>query len=188
MKTLVVYTHPWEESFNHFVLETTVSKLEAKGYSVDVIDLHKDGFNPAFTQDDLRLFGKGEYHDELAANYIKRVKEADEIIFVFPIWWYGMPAMLKGFFDKVMLKGQAYGEVNHKLTGLLNIQKGAVFTTASVTEEILKYVGDPIGQTTINGIFAMIGIHNVTWIHCATVHLEASRLEYLSKIEAFIGQ
>lgn len=188
MKTVIIYAHPWEGSFNNLLLQNTISKLEGKGETVDVIDLNNDGFNPVLEKADLRLFGRGEYHDQQALNYVERLKAADKAIFIFPIWWYGMPAILKGFFDKVMLKGTSYVEdENHNLKGALGIKESAIFTTANISKEILASFGDPIKNTLIDGLFQMIGIENTTWIHCQTVHLETSRNAFLEEIDAYLG-
>lgn len=187
MKTTIVYTHPWDGSFNHHVLEVTKAQLLAKGHDVDVIDLHQDGFDPAFHAEDLKLFGKGEYNDPKAEDYMKRLKASDEVIFVFPVWWYGAPAMLKGFFDKVFLKGHTYDmDENHNLVGKLGINKAAVFTTGNISKEIFEHIGDPINKTMIEALFGTVGIKNVTWLHCKTVHMEETRNQFLSEIEQYL--
>lgn len=188
MKTVIIYAHPWDGSFNNHVLKTTVEKLEAKGETVDIIDLHEDDFDPVMRPADLKVFGKGEYHDKKAEDYVNRLKAADKAIFVFPVWWYGMPAILKGFFDKVMLKGTTYVEDEEKnLKGILGIKESAVFTTANISKEIFQYFGDPIEKSIISGIFQMVGIENTKWIHCQTVHLEESRKNYLAQIDAYLA-
>lgn len=187
MKTLVIYTHPYEGSFNNHILNVVKSTRLQQGHEVDVIDLYADDFKGIMDSNDLRLFGKGEYFDTQAEDYKNRLIAADEVIFVFPVWWYGMPAMLKGFFDKVLLKGHTYTQDENKnMKGLLNISKSAVFTTANITKEIMGYVGDPVEKTLIGGIFSMVGIENTTWIHCPTVHLETSRNQFLSEVESYL--
>lgn len=187
MKTLVIYAHPYDGSFNKSVLDHTVLKLEEKGNTVDVIDLYKDEFNPVMLPSDLKVFGKGEYADANAQSYITRLKEADEVIFIFPIWWYDAPAILKGFFDKVLLKGQAYvqGE-DHNIQGILDINKAAIFTTGNISKEIFANLGDPINNVWINGIFGMVGIQNAEWYHCPQVHLEENRNNFTEEINTYL--
>lgn len=188
MKTVIVYAHPWDGSFNNHVLKTTIEKLEAKGEIVDVIDLNKDDFDPVMRPEDLRVFAKGEYNDPQAEDYVNRLKDADKAIFIFPVWWFGLPAIMKGFLDKIMLKGTTYVEdENHNLTGVLDIKESAVFTTANISEEVFAHIGDPIKNSLIGGIFGMVGIENTEWIHCDTVHLEESRSSYMDKIEAYLA-
>ncbi|QIK58017.1 flavodoxin family protein [Erysipelothrix sp. HDW6A] len=189
MKTTIVYAHPWDGSFNHSILEDTKAALIAKNHDVDVIDLHADNFDPVMRPADLRVFGRGEYHDELALDYKNRLQASDEVIFIFPIWWYGLPAILKGFFDKVMLKGHTYSEdEDHNLVGLLDVSKAAVFTTANINKEIFGYLGDPIQNALISGLFKTVGINNVTWIHCPTVHLEESRNNFKQEIKEYLAK
>lgn len=189
MKNLIVYAHPWDGSFNNHVLKTVIGKLEAQNQQVDVIDLYQDGFDPVMRQEDLAVFGKGQYADIKAAEYVNRLKEADRVFFIFPIWWYSMPAMLKGFFDKVLLKGTSYIENEDKqLRGILDIKESAVITTANITKGIFEQLGDPIEKSLIAGTFGMVGIENTTWIHCPTVHLEASRDQFLSEIDAYLSK
>jgi NAD(P)H dehydrogenase (quinone) len=189
MKTLIIYTHPWDGSFNHSVLMHTLNILEEKGNSVDVIDLYADGFDPVMRVEDLALFGKGEYNDTQAKDYVNRLKAADRVIFMFPIWWYGMPAMLKGFFDKILLKGATYTEDENKnMKGLLEVKESAIFTTANISKNIFEKIGDPIKNTMINGMFDMVGIGDTTWIHADTIHLEESRLKFMDEIEAYLNK
>lgn len=183
MKTLVIYAHPYDKSFNHFVFEKVQEIVKAKKNELDVIDLYKDNFDPVMRSSDLRVFSKGEYADKLAEDYANRIAKADELIMVFPIWWYGEPAILKGFYDKVFLKGKAYHEVDHQLVGLLNIKKATILTTATIDKEVFNYLGNPIENVLIKGTLAMVGVKNVKWIHCPTVYNEASRTNYLKEIE-----
>ncbi|WP_025725242.1 NAD(P)H-dependent oxidoreductase [Acholeplasma granularum] len=188
MRTLIIYAHPWEKSFNHHVLETTTKLLEEKGHEVDIIDLNKDGFNPVMRQEDLKEFAKGEYADKLAGHYAARLKGADELVFIFPIWWYGEPAILKGFYEKVFLKGHTYKEKDRKLVGVLGVNKATILTTANIDKTIFSYLGDPIQNVLANGILKTIGVTNVTWLHCPTVHIEESRINYLAEINAHFSK
>lgn len=187
MKTLVIYTHPYDGSFNNHIFNTVKETRLSQGNEVDVIDLYADNFDGIMRGDDLRLFSKGEYFDTKAEDYMNRLKAADEVIFIFPVWWYGAPAMLKGFFDKVLLKGHTYTQDENKnIKGLLNVSKSAVLTTANITKEIMSYVGDPVEKTLIGGIFSMVGIENTTWIHCPTVHMEESRTNFLNEVADYL--
>ncbi len=187
MNTLIVYTHPYDGSFNNHVLNTVKETRLEQGENVDIIDLYADNFDGIMRAEDLKLFGQGRYADELAEGYMNRLKAADEVIFIFPVWWYGTPAMLKGFFDKVLLKGHTYTQDENKnMKGLLNISKSSVFTTASITKEIMGYVGSPVEKTLIGGIFSMVGIENTTWIHCPTVHLEEARSNFLVEVAEYL--
>jgi len=186
MKSLIIYAHPWDGSFNNHVLKEVEKSLVKQEKEVTIIDLNKEGFNPVLTKEDLKVFSQGKYHDKLAASYAEKLKVADELILIFPIWWYGEPAILKGFYDKVFLKGHAYELVGYDLKGLLNnIKNATIITTASIDKKIFSYLGDPIKNTLAGGVLKMIGIENYNWIHCATVHLETARHEFIKEIKNY---
>lgn len=187
MKSLIIYAHPWDGSFNRHVLETVKTKLLNKGHEVDVIDLNEDNFNPVMKSDDLALFAKGEYADSLAEDYANRLVAADELFLIFPIWWYGEPAILKGFYDKVFLKGRVYKDNPDKtISGLLKSDRATIITTANIDKTIFTYLGDPIQNVLANGILKTAGINAVKWIHCPTVHLENSRKTFLEEINNYL--
>ncbi|MDE6768353.1 MAG: NAD(P)H-dependent oxidoreductase, partial [Muribaculaceae bacterium] len=104
----ILYAHPYDKSFNHAILETVKSRLDEQGKEYYVFDLYADGFNPALEASSLRLYSKGETADPLVEKYLNALMESDEFIMIFPIWWATMPAIVDGFFDKVMLVGKAY--------------------------------------------------------------------------------
>lgn len=89
------------------------------------------------------------------------LKDSDEVVFIFPIWWYSLPAILKGFIDKVMLKNYAYIDGKSGLKGLLtNIKNTTVITTSQAPNWYLKYlVGNPIKKSFINGTLKQVGLN-----------------------------
>lgn len=108
MRVLVIYAHPVETSFNAAAHAAVLAGLREANHDVDDLDLYAEGFQPCLTREE-RL----AYHD-VAANrtgvdrYVTRLRAADAVVFVFPAWSYGVPAILKGFFDRVMLPGVAF--------------------------------------------------------------------------------
>ena len=118
MKILIIYSHPWEGSFSHALLDSVIEGLNTKNIHYKIIDLYKDDFNPVFKKEELALYNKGEFIDKKVADYQKMINNSDHIFFIFPIWWGMVPAMLKGFIDKVFLKKWAYD-----LNGLKTVKK-----------------------------------------------------------------
>ncbi len=118
MNALILYAHPCDASFNHAVLEQVQRGLRDGNHSFRVIDLYKEGFDPALK------FGGERKRSELAsdwetARYREWIKEADRLILIYPVWWYGLPAILKGFFDRVFVSGFAYSSAGGRPKGLL---------------------------------------------------------------------
>lgn len=183
MKTVVLYVHPWDGSFNHYVLDEVLALLKRDQKEVDLIDLYKDRFNPTMMPSDLRLFGRGDYNDPLAEDYVNRLKNAHELIMIFPIWWYGEPAMLKGFYDKVFLKNHTYIQEGYEVKPVLNITKTTILTTGQMDENNLHDIGDPIKNRLAINTLEYVGIKNAHWIHCGNVYNEENRLQYLNKIK-----
>ncbi len=106
MRALIVYAHPAASgSHNKLVRERVEAWLKARGIPYRLIDLYRDGFDPRLPESEWR----DQHHpDPKVKEYQEAVKEADALIFIYPVWWYTYPAILKGFFDRVFTPGFAY--------------------------------------------------------------------------------
>ncbi|NEW05683.1 NAD(P)H oxidoreductase [Paenibacillus sp. SYP-B3998] len=102
MKVLLVVTHPRENSLTYAVMNRFVEGLKQSNQEVDILDLDRDGFNPVYTAEDERdwLNPNKQYSPETRRE-MDRIVAADTLVFVFPLWWYSVPSMLKGYLDKV---------------------------------------------------------------------------------------
>jgi NAD(P)H dehydrogenase (quinone) len=101
MRALVVYCHPLADSFNAAVRDRALKGLESAGHETRVLDLYAMGFDPV-----LSAQGRRDYHTEglnevEVAEHLAALRWCEALIFVYPTWWYGPPAMLKGWLDKV---------------------------------------------------------------------------------------
>lgn len=118
MRVLVVAAHPCPESFNHAILDRACRGLRAGGHSVDVVDLyqlHEQGFDPVMRESEwvgyLADPGTAVYEkapDPLVAAHVDLVANAEAIVFVYPTWWSSMPAILKGWLERVLRPGVAF--------------------------------------------------------------------------------
>jgi len=172
MKT-IIYAHPYPGSFNHEILNRLSYSFSKYDDDFQIIDLYSDNFNPLLSKEDLLLHSQGKTCDELVRKYQRELKVSDELIFIFPIWWQNMPAILKGFFDKIMLNGFAYNEDNGWKGLLTNIKEVTIVTTSTVTKEYLETkCGDPIQKVMINRTLTDLGIEpaNCNWIHFGEVN------------------
>lgn len=120
MNILVVYSHPRprDESFSGAVLSQFVAGAEHAGHSCEVADLYREGFNPVMGERDLQVFQSSQPPEDVLKEQL-RIERADGLCCIFPIWWYGMPAMLKGWFDRVWTPGWAYEWVEQTSGSLL---------------------------------------------------------------------
>jgi len=124
MKVLLVFAHPERHSLNGALRDVVVAELEAQGHEVRVSDLYADGWKPAVDHADFpalpadarlkvagasgQAFAAGALTDDVKAEQ-EKLLWADTLILQFPLWWYSMPAILKGWVDRVYAFGFAYG-------------------------------------------------------------------------------
>ena len=130
MRVLVLYAHPVETSFSAALHKATVEALTAAGYEVDDCDLYAEKFDPVMSRQEGL-----DYHDETACTkpvetYVARLRQAEALVICAPIWNYGYPAILKGFFDRVFLPGVSFRLIDGKVwPSLQHIRKIAAVHT-----------------------------------------------------------
>ncbi|QIE40546.1 NAD(P)H-dependent oxidoreductase [Meridianimarinicoccus aquatilis] len=142
-RALVLFAHPCPESFSAALHDTVVNTLKNRGWEVDDCDLNAEGFNPVLSEAERR-----GYHDPgntaPVQDYVDRVRAAEALIMVFPVWNFGYPAILKGFLDRVFLPDVSFrledGKVKPNLT---QIRKLAAVTTYGGARTRALLVGDP---------------------------------------------
>ena len=128
MNIFIVYAHPDPRSLNGSLLAFTVERLQRAGHTVEVSDLYAMGWKAALDADDfggrdpearVDLIGDSNaaYHAGRLTEDVRReqakLRRADAVVLQFPLWWYAMPAILKGWVDRVYANGFAYGVGEH---------------------------------------------------------------------------
>lgn len=190
MKSTIIYAHPYKQSYNHAILENIKNGLNENNEEFELIDLVSDGFDPVMSEEDLAGYNKGIVNDELIKLYQKKINSADKLIFIFPIWWGGMPAIMKGFFDKIFLKNFAYKIEKGRVVGLLNfLKRTLIITTSSRTTSLLQSKwGDPIGTTLVESTFKVVGIDNYEWINFDSISKSSNeeRIYFLDEISNLV--
>ena len=185
----VIFSHPWDGSFNKAILDQVVKKLDETKEKYTVIDLNKDGFNPVMSEEELSLYSQGKSNAPLVLKYREILKNTDELILIFPIWWMSMPAILKGFFDKVMVKGFAYENTKNGIKGLLtNIKTAKMITTAEVPKILLSITG--FGITMKKANLGGVGIKKTKWIHYSfkAKGKDEDRKKFFEKVKEFVNE
>lgn len=189
MKTLIVFNHPYNGSFCHSILESVKKGLLGAGHEVDIIDLDSDCFNPVMSGEDLLAFKNRQAIDEQAIDYVKRLQQADHLVLIFPIWWELMPAMMKGFIDKVIFPGSTYGYAKSghgMITKLNNLQSTTVITTMNTPKLKYKFAyGNAIKKSFIKGTLKKTGFRNVKWISFNKIKSSSEKIRdtWLSNLE-----
>ena len=129
MKTLIIYAHPNDKSYNASILETVKENLSSK-HELKILDLYKEKFDPVLRFDTTHR-RRDLAHDVAMKDYRDLITWADQLIFIFPTWWSGMPAILKGFIENTP-RG-----LDGKLTG-----KAWIITTHNTPKIVLPLVQD----------------------------------------------
>ena len=145
MRVLLVFAHPGVGSLNAAIRDRAVAALERAGHAVDLCDLYAEKFDPVLTAGE-----RAAYFDEAAnrartSAYVERLFAAEGLVFVFPTWTLGPPAILKGFFDRVMVPGVSFRQ---DARGRLHPNLGHIRALAAIVtygrgRPILWRFGDP---------------------------------------------
>ena len=101
VKLLVVYCHPVPNSFNAVLRDAVVESAEHAHHEVRVIDLHAEGFDPVMGEQERLHYPVPDVNEVPVKAHLERLRWCTGLIFVYPTWWYGQPAMLKGWIDRV---------------------------------------------------------------------------------------
>lgn len=143
-RALVIFAHPCEESFSAALHRTVIDRLTVRGWDVDDCDLNAEGFSPILTAEERRGYHEMATNTAPVQPYVDRLLKAEALILGFPVWNFGFPAILKGFFDRVFLPGVSFrledGFVKPNLT---HIRKLAAVTTYGGTRTRAFLAGDP---------------------------------------------
>lgn len=173
MKTVIVFDHPYtatagynvphHRSFLAALLQVTMSRLRDQQSDIDLIDLHADHFDPVMSASDLSNWRRSQPINPQVADYQQHLLAADRIIFMFPVWWEVMPAMTKGFLDKVYAKNCLYqaGSMRTKLTKNPRID---VITTMSTPNLAYRFLfGSPLTKLLFRGTFLKTRLWRFKW-------------------------
>lgn len=144
MRALVLYSHPCEESFGSALHTRILDSLNARGWDVDDCDLYAENFQPVLTAKERRTYHDEPENCDPVQSYVERLRRAEALIFSFPVWNFGYPAMLKGFLDRVFLPGVSFKLVDGKVgPNLTQVKKLAAVTTYGGTRLRAFGAGDP---------------------------------------------
>ncbi|MEO1689405.1 MAG: NAD(P)H-dependent oxidoreductase, partial [Pseudomonadota bacterium] len=101
MRLLVIHCHPVPESYGAAVRDAVLEAAEAAGHEVRLRDLYAEGFDPVMGAQERRDYHTAGLNEEPVAEHLADLRWAEGLIFTYPTWWYGQPAMLKGWLDRV---------------------------------------------------------------------------------------
>jgi len=195
MKVVIVFNHPYNGSFCNAVLESAMTGLKNGGHDIDLIHLDKEEFDPVMRSKDLEVFAKAKYAkencyaslDPKVLEYRDRIQNAEHLIFIFPIWWELMPAMTKGFIDKVIFPGIAYDYGKRLMIKKWKLINGITLITTMNTPSLMYrlFFGNAIKKAFFTVTFWKTGYKNRKWISLNMVKFvsEKKRKKWLDGIE-----
>ncbi|MDV6253512.1 NAD(P)H-dependent oxidoreductase [Vibrio sp. EA2] len=177
MNVLVVYWHPEPKSFNGAMFRRSVEALEAAGHDVKTSDLHSMNFDPVSGRHNFNTTNDGEFFkqqlEEMYASEhqgfvpeieaeIQKLEWCDLVIFQFPLWWFGMPAALKGWVERIFVMGRVYGGGRFYEHGVFKGKKAMLSITTGGPEELYAKGGwngdlDAILRPIHRGVFEFTG-------------------------------
>jgi putative NADPH-quinone reductase len=108
MRILYVFAHPLPESFHAGVKAEALAVLAAAGHEVDLLDLYAERFDPVLSEEGRRHYHDTDVNQRGLEAYVARLRAAEALVVQFPTWTFGPPAILKGFFDRVLMPGVAF--------------------------------------------------------------------------------
>ena len=194
MRLLLIIAHPLWDSYTAKVAATARESLVANGHEVDWLDLYQEDFDPRLTDAERASYFAEAYDSSAVATLIARLEAAEGIVLVFPQWWFGFPAILKGYFDRVFAPGVAFA--HDKAGGILprlgNIRLFYALTTTGSPWWVVRLVlGDPTRRVLKRGLasmcakgvdFRMVSLHDMDRID------DEKRLIHLERVRRLMAQ
>ncbi|WP_341367891.1 NAD(P)H-dependent oxidoreductase [Yoonia sp. BS5-3] len=155
MHVLTVLDHPNPASFSGAVAQHFMNGAKAAGHTVELADLHSEGFDPRWTMADVAGTPGPAIQREQ-----DRIARADAICLVFPLYWWGMPAMMKGWVDKVWTWGWAYDQLDDPNRSLQKPRSGLLLVPAGAGADKVEAAGyrQALETAWIDGTFGYFGL------------------------------
>ena len=191
MRVHVIFAHPRADSFNAALHETILAALRQAGHEIDDLDLYAENFQPVLTAEERGAYDTVGENLASIERYVERLRATEALVISAPTWWYGMPAMLKGYFDRVWVPGVAFdlqphgGAIRPCLT---NIRKYAVVTTTGSPWWFMRlYMRDPGKRVLMRGLRRLFAA-NVAMDYLCHYGIDtstpASRARFLARVQA----
>lgn len=195
MRILVVYCHPCDDSLTASVRDTVIKALGRKrAHEIQLVDLYGENFSPVMCAEERRGYHTRHENEKPVQKYVDQLRWAEGLVFVYPTWWFGLPAMLKGWLDRVWVPYATFElpEPGKTVQPVLdNVLLVAAVSTCGAPWWLLKFVGDP-GRRTL-----MRGIANICSRRCRKIWLAHYRIDsstpktreaFLARVDKVFGR
>ena len=156
-RALVLFAHPVAESYSAALHGIVCRTLTDRGWMVDDCDLYTEGFDPVLSASERQGYHDVETNTAPVADYVARVQAAEALVLVFPVWNFGYPAILKGFFDRVFLPGVSFRLEDGIVRPCLhNIRKLVAVTHYGAPRSRAFLAGDPPRRSVTRHLRAVV--------------------------------
>lgn len=189
MRVLVLYCHPNPASFSAHLRDRVLSALARERHETRLVDLYGQGFDPVMSLDERLGYHTPGDNEVPVADHLADLRWAEGIVFLYPTWWFGLPAMLKGWLDRVLVPHATFAmptEDKPMQSKLANIRLVVCITTCGARWWQMKYIGEPGRRTLLRGF------RTICHPRCATrfaalyridTTREADRLRFAGRVE-----
>ncbi len=189
MRILVVYCHPVPESFGAAVRDTVMRALGEGGHETRLIDLYAERFDPVMGCEERRTYNDMKSDQHPVPDHAAHLAWAEGLVFVYPTWWYGLPAMLKGWLDRVWTPEITFSispDTKRIRPLMTHIRKLGVVTTCGAPRWWSYIVGHPGKRTIMRGMRALFARRCKTVFlahYLMDVSTPQSRAAFLGRVE-----
>jgi len=187
MQHLIIYSHLNPTSFTKAIVDEVEKNAIASGDEVKIIDLYGDQFNPVLGMPDIAHQFMGQTMPDDVKKYQDMITWADHLTVVYPMWWGQMPAMLKGFIDRVFSYGFAFSISENGAQALLKGKTASVFVNTNTPTAVYEATQMNTAQRRIidGGIFGFCGIDTeITFLGQVSSGSDELRKGYLEAIKS----
>jgi NAD(P)H dehydrogenase (quinone) len=188
MRCLVVYSHPVQTSYCAALCARAIDALRTAGHEVRLVDLYGEGFDPVLSRQERLHYHTPVVNERLIHAHLDAVKWAEALVFIYPTWWYGLPAILKGWLDRVWVPHATFTlpENDEPIRGLMhNIVRIVGISTSGASRLWLAFVGNPGRRTITRGVRSLCHprCHTLWLAHYNIDHSTAqSREAFLDRV------
>lgn len=193
MKHLIVVSHPSEGSFTMAVARAYAAQLQELGHSLRMHDLYRLDFDPVLTARELApTAAEGAACSDVAWAQ-EEVRSADVLCVIYPLWWMAMPAMMKGYIERVFARGFAYELKDNAVHGLLSGKKAILITLSGAPMTELEQSGDWDALQALQDkhVFRAMGFALLEHLHFDEIVPElahATAQKHLARVRACVEQ
>jgi NAD(P)H dehydrogenase (quinone) len=189
VRALVVYAHPSPDSLTHALYEAATAALAAAGHDVVGLDLYAEELVPAMSEAERRAYhSDAPILDPTVARHAELVRWADALVFVYPTWWMGLPAILKGWLERVLVPGVAFHldpVTNRVVSDLGSVGRIVGITTYGSSWPAVRLVHDGGRRTLLRALRMLCGRRcRTAWLalHSVDTTTPGERARFIARV------